>query len=249
MSLPRWMEPLPTAEEMRATDAWAIEERKVPSLELMERAGKGLARVVARHAPGRPDRRRLRQGQQRRRRARGRADPAPGRAATSRCWPSGRPTRSQGDAAGDARAPARRRRRSRSRPAASSTRSGIVDALLGTGATGAPREPAAAVIEAINAAGARVIAADVPSGVDATTGEVEGAAVTGAGHRHVPPRQAGPLDPPRQGPRGRGRGDRHRHPAGRAGRARDRPDLGAACSPRCRAARRSRPSSAPATCS
>ena len=49
---------------------------------------------------------------------------------------------------------------------------GIVDALLGTGTRGAPREPAAAVIEAINATGAPVIAADVPSGVDASTGEM-----------------------------------------------------------------------------
>jgi NAD(P)H-hydrate epimerase len=56
--------------------------------------------------------------------------------------------------------------------------SGIVDALLGTGATGPPREPA--VIEAVNAAGAQVIAADVPSGVDASTGEVAGAAIRAA---------------------------------------------------------------------
>ena len=44
--------PLPDAEQMRATDRWAIEERGVPSLDLMERAGEGLAAVVARHAPG-----------------------------------------------------------------------------------------------------------------------------------------------------------------------------------------------------
>ena len=46
----------------------------------------------------------------------------------------------------------------------------IVDAILGTGFSGAPREPAAGAIAAINAAGARgavVVACDVPSGVDA----------------------------------------------------------------------------------
>ncbi|HUE28150.1 MAG TPA: NAD(P)H-hydrate dehydratase, partial [Solirubrobacteraceae bacterium] len=50
----------------------------------------------------------------------------------------------------------------------------------GTGFSGEPREPAAGAIEAINAAaqaGATVIACDVPSGVDASTGEVHGAAV------------------------------------------------------------------------
>ena len=66
----------------------------------------------------------------------------------------------------------------------------IVDALLGTGTTGAPREPAAGVIEAINAAGAPVVAADVPSGVDASTGEVAGPAVravaTATFHRAKP---------------------------------------------------------------
>jgi hydroxyethylthiazole kinase-like uncharacterized protein yjeF len=49
--LPDWLEPLYAAAEMRDTDRWAIEERGVPSLELMERAGEGLARVAARRAP------------------------------------------------------------------------------------------------------------------------------------------------------------------------------------------------------
>ena len=47
MSLPPWLDPLPDAEQMRATDRWAIEERGVPSLDLMERAGEGLARLTA----------------------------------------------------------------------------------------------------------------------------------------------------------------------------------------------------------
>src|SRR3954464_5781601 len=49
---------------------------------------------------------------------------------------------------------------------------GIVDALLGTGMKGAPREDTARVIEQINAAGVPVVAVDIPSGVDASTGEV-----------------------------------------------------------------------------
>ena len=46
MSLPRWMEPLLEAGEMREVDRWAINERKVAVDELMERAGEGLAGVV-----------------------------------------------------------------------------------------------------------------------------------------------------------------------------------------------------------
>jgi NAD(P)H-hydrate epimerase len=53
----------------------------------------------------------------------------------------------------------------------------IVDALFGTGFSGEPRADATAMIEAINASDAIVVAVDVPSGVDASTGEVSGAAV------------------------------------------------------------------------
>jgi ADP-dependent NAD(P)H-hydrate dehydratase / NAD(P)H-hydrate epimerase len=53
----------------------------------------------------------------------------------------------------------------------------VIDALLGTGIHGAPRADAAATIERINASGAPVLAVDIPSGVNASTGEVEGAAV------------------------------------------------------------------------
>ena len=53
----------------------------------------------------------------------------------------------------------------------------IVDALLGTGMKGAPRDDTARVIEQINGAGVPVVAVDIPSGVDGSTGEVAGAAV------------------------------------------------------------------------
>jgi ADP-dependent NAD(P)H-hydrate dehydratase / NAD(P)H-hydrate epimerase len=53
----------------------------------------------------------------------------------------------------------------------------VVDALFGTGFHGAPRPEAAALIERINDAGAPVVAVDLPSGVDASTGEIAGAAV------------------------------------------------------------------------
>src|SRR5215211_8924142 len=53
VSLPDWLDPLSEAAEMRAADAWAIEGQGVPSLDLMELAGVGLARVtVAAATPG-----------------------------------------------------------------------------------------------------------------------------------------------------------------------------------------------------
>src|SRR5581483_9339338 len=53
----------------------------------------------------------------------------------------------------------------------------VVDALFGTGFSGEPRPDAAALIEEVNRAGVPVFAIDLPSGVDASTGEVAGAAV------------------------------------------------------------------------
>jgi ADP-dependent NAD(P)H-hydrate dehydratase / NAD(P)H-hydrate epimerase len=53
----------------------------------------------------------------------------------------------------------------------------IVDALFGTGFSGEPRTDAAALIERINDSSANVLAVDLPSGIDASTGEVAGAAV------------------------------------------------------------------------
>jgi NAD(P)H-hydrate epimerase len=46
----------------------------------------------------------------------------------------------------------------------------IVDALLGTGARGAPRPPLDAVIDRLNTAPAKRLAVDVPSGLDCDTG-------------------------------------------------------------------------------
>jgi NAD(P)H-hydrate epimerase len=56
----------------------------------------------------------------------------------------------------------------------------VLDALFGTGFHGEPRPDAAALIEAMNASPAPVVAVDLPSGVDASTGEVAGAAVRAA---------------------------------------------------------------------
>ena len=54
----------------------------------------------------------------------------------------------------------------------------VIDALFGTGFHAAPREEAAQQIRAMNGSGAPVVAVDIPSGVDASTGEVPGEAVS-----------------------------------------------------------------------
>ena len=53
----------------------------------------------------------------------------------------------------------------------------VIDALFGTGFHGSPREEAAQQIRAMNESGAPVVAVDIPSGVDASTGEVPGEVV------------------------------------------------------------------------
>lgn len=178
MTLPDWLDPLPGAAEQRAADEWAIGERGIPGVELMERAGRGLAEAVAESVP------------------RGRVAIVAGRGnnggdglvAARLLRELGRevtvlgladPSEWQGDAAanlerleGEPPAPFS--------PDALAGAAGIVDAMLGTGFAGEPREPVAGAIAAVDAAretGATVVACDVPSGVDASTGESPGAAV------------------------------------------------------------------------
>jgi NAD(P)H-hydrate epimerase len=178
VSWPRWLEPLLDAETMRGVDTWAIEDRGISGTELMERAGEGLARVTVERVPagrlsivcgkgnnggdGLVAARLLRQA---------------GREVdVMLVWP---PDWLSDDAA------AQLERLPGPPPAAwdparLDKAHGIVDALLGTGFEGAPRDPLDKVIEAINAARAPAIAADVPSGVNASTGEIEGDAVRAA---------------------------------------------------------------------
>lgn len=182
------MTPLPDAGQQRAVDAWAIEQRGISGVELMERAGAGLADLVDARVPdgrvvvvcgkgnnggdGLVVARRLRE--------RGReVDVAllgPGEEFTGDArahldyLPGEPPLLFESWMLNDA--------------------AGIVDAVLGTGfsprsgrSAGEAGEPAMTVIEAIVRAaddGCTVIACDVPSGVDASTGEVSGPAVRAA---------------------------------------------------------------------
>ena len=176
MALPDWVDPLFTADEMRAADSYAIDEAGVPSLDLMERAGAGLAQVVAAAAePGRPIRVVAGKGN----------NGGDGLVCARILREEGREVDvlSLGGPAelrGDARANLERlpgARPDRFDAARLSGSGAVVDAMLGTGFEGAPREPVAGAIAAINHAGAPVVACDVPSGVNASTGEIEGDAV------------------------------------------------------------------------
>jgi NAD(P)H-hydrate epimerase len=174
VALPDWLDPLYAAPQMRAIDRWAIETRGIPSLDLMERAGAGLALTVDRLVPRGPIAivcgkgnnggdgfvagRLLRgMGRQVRVLTLAPADDYHGDAAESLRGLEGGHEPFRSLALGDAAV--------------------IVDAILGTGSKGEPRDAAKDAIEAIAVASAVVVSADVASGVDASTGETAGVAV------------------------------------------------------------------------
>jgi len=173
-----WLKPLYDAQGMRAVDRWAIEERGVPSLELMEAAGRAVAEAVAKLAP------------------RGAVRVVCGKGNNGGDgFVAARLLREMGfevealllwpgeELRGDAKVNFERfgGELVEGDPAERLAGSGaVVDAIFGTGFEGAPREPAAEAIRAINGCGAPVVACDIPSGVDASSGEVAGEAVQAA---------------------------------------------------------------------
>ena len=173
MTLPAWLQGLPDPQRMRATDAWAIEERGIPGLDLMERAGRGLADVVAAVAPTGTVAVVCGKGN----------NGGDGYVAARLLREAGRDVRVLAAAPaeelrGDARANADRVEAIEPFVGAGLDGCAVaVDALLGTGFSGTPHGAIGDAIEALNAAGLPVVAADVPSGVDAASGVVEGAAV------------------------------------------------------------------------
>jgi ADP-dependent NAD(P)H-hydrate dehydratase / NAD(P)H-hydrate epimerase len=189
-----WLQPLYDAEGMRAVDRWAIEEMGVPSLELMESAGRAVAEAVAELTPEGPVRVLCGKGN----------NAGDGLVAARHLagmgyavealllWPG---DELSGDAAANLE-------RTEAEPAGEdldrrlADSGAVVDAIFGTGFSGEVRGPAAAAIEAVNRCGAPVVACDIASGVDASSGEVEGMAVEAAitvsfhaakvGHRIAP---------------------------------------------------------------
>jgi ADP-dependent NAD(P)H-hydrate dehydratase / NAD(P)H-hydrate epimerase len=170
-----WLTPLYDAEGMRAVDAWAIEEQGVPSLDLMEAAGSAVAEAVAGLSPQGPVRVVC-----------GKGNNAGDGFVAARLlrgmgfevevlllWPG---EELRGDAAANlARVEAELAGEDLDARLADS--GAVVDAIFGTGFAGEPRQPARAAIEAIDRCGAPVVACDIASGVDASSGEVAGVAV------------------------------------------------------------------------
>jgi len=161
---------------MRATDRWAIEEKGIAALELMERAGEGLALVVEQY-----------------RRGEGAIvvvcgkgnNGGDGLVAARLLRLLGHTTdvlliAAPDELSEDARANLDRLEGDPPQPFSAPLLDGasvVVDAVLGTGFSGAPHGPACSAIDAMMKCDAPVVAVDVPSGVDASTGAAEGAAV------------------------------------------------------------------------
>ena len=170
-----WLSPLYDADGMRAIDTWAIEEMGVPSLELMEAAGLAVADAVGELAPDGPVRVVCGKGN----------NAGDGLVAARYLAEAGFETEAlllwpaeelSGDAAANLARFAAEQVEGDVAPRLAGS-GAVVDAIFGTGFSGEPREPALGAIEAIGACGAPVIACDIASGVDASSGEVAGAAV------------------------------------------------------------------------
>ncbi len=166
-----WLEPLYDAAGMGAADRWAIEEQGVPSLELMEAAGRALAEVTASVAAPGPIRVVCGKGN----------NGGDGLVAARHLVESGfevevlmlwDPEGLSPDAGVNFRLLEGAEVLEGEGALSRLTDSGaIIDAVLGTGFEGEPRSPVSGAIEAINGSGCPVVACDIPSGVNASTGE------------------------------------------------------------------------------
>jgi NAD(P)H-hydrate epimerase len=190
--LPSWLEPLLDAETMRATDRWAIEQRGVPGLELMERAGAGVTRAIERLAPdgavtivcgkgnnggdGLVAARLLREtGREVRVICVAPPEGLTGDARTNlERLPGDAPLAPDGVPWSERDEPARSGRALSELLAGQAV---VVDALLGTGFQGEPRGEVGQAIDALEQCGSSVLSVDVPTGVDASTGTVASRAV------------------------------------------------------------------------
>jgi hydroxyethylthiazole kinase-like uncharacterized protein yjeF len=153
-----WLKPLYDAAGIRAIDRWAIEEQGASSGQLMEAAGTALAEAVAGLSPQGPVRIVCGKGN----------NGGDGEVAARHLKGMGFEVELVGLWSG--RVPD-------DLDEWLSGSGAVVDAIFGTGFDGAPRQPAAGAIEAINRCAAPVVACDVASGVDASSGEIAGVAV------------------------------------------------------------------------
>ena len=211
--------PLVGAATMRALDRHTIAVLGVPGELLMESAGRAVVDAVlaGRAGAAGPVARRLRGGKQRRRRLRRRAPSAPARRAGAgragrRAPQAARRRREQRGASREAR------RRDRDAALRIANTAVIVDALFGTGLDRAIGGAAAAAIRRINGARpqARVVAIDLPSGLDADTGRYTASRSRRThGDDRVAEAGARPGTRALAGRPDRGRAHRHRGPGAR----------------------------------
>lgn len=182
-----------TAAEMRAADAAVAGALGVPTLRLMETAGRGVAAIVRRELGGAAGRVTIVCG--------GGSNGGDGFVAARQLALAGLSVRVllaapkqriQGDAASALAALEQlgsvavedgstwtdvamwRARLGDVDPPADAVVDAIVDAIFGTGFRGPVRDVAAAALTAMNAAGGRKIAVDIPSGLDADSGRAAG---------------------------------------------------------------------------
>jgi hydroxyethylthiazole kinase-like uncharacterized protein yjeF len=165
-----WAEPLYTTAEMRAAE----EAYEGPTLELMERAGSAAAEAALRHYA---DARRFSVW------CGAGSNGGDGLVVARKLRQAGRDVHVRLAApeekfAGDAAQMLRQAREGDVPFDDGGEADVVVDAVFGTGFRGAPRRQAARLLEELAALSAHVVALDVPSGVDAATGEVAGPAVT-----------------------------------------------------------------------
>lgn len=173
-----WLDPVYDAAGMGAADRWAIEQVGVPSLELMEAAGRGLARATAELVS---DGTGLVSGGSVTVVCGKGNNGGDGLVAARHLAESGfdvavilfgdRDQLSPDSQANLDRLPEGLAEVLEGGLSASSLKGVVIDAMLGTGFEGEPREPAAGTIRAINDSDLPVVACDVPSGVNASTGE------------------------------------------------------------------------------
>ena len=177
------MDPLPaevySAASVRAMDRRAIETGGIPGYTLMRRAGDAAFAALRRHWPAARDRgRAVRRRQQRGRRLRRRA-PRTGRRAR-RARHRGVATRRRCGATRRARTATSRPKAGTRRPAAracSRTPTSSSMRCSGRAPTGRSTGDFRAAIEQVNRLDRPVLALDVPSGLDADTGEPQGLAI------------------------------------------------------------------------
>ena len=224
MTLPDWLEPLPDAAQQRALDEWAIGELGIPGVELMERAGRGSGRAGRRNAP----RSETSWSCAARATTAATGSWSPGCCASRVAKSTVLPDRRAG------RIP--RRRPDQPRALARAAPEPFSAAALAASGGDRRRDPRHRVLGRAAGPGrdrdrrdqrrlgaATVFACDVPSGVDASTGEVAGAAVTAAATATFHAAKPGLWIAPGKAHSGDGHGGRHRDP--RRGPGRD-PSIG-----------------------